>query len=300
MKRIKRLKIITPTDKTGWLFVLPFLIGFVFLFAKPVYQSLVYTFNDVTVGSEGLELTPIGWENYHTMLYGDAAFVKSLWNVLTEAVVKILVIMFISMFLAILLNEKFAGRLLFRAIMFLPVIFAADQVLSVFNSLGGRDELKDTSSAFFMMSGEASGFVQDIIGSFGGLSSIIEKFTKYASQLFNLLWSSGIQIILFIIGLQTIPPYLYEVADMEGATKWETFWKITFPLLTPSILLCLVYTIIDYFNASSNTIVRTIEGYREAGNIDYACATSWFYSLAIFILVIIVNAILSRKVITLD
>lgn len=299
MKRSKRLKIITPTDKTGWLFILPFVIGFIFLFAKPVYESLIWTFNDVTVGTDGLEYTPKGWENYKKVFTGDAEFIKKLWPMLTEAVVKILVIMFISMFLAILLNEKFAGRLLFRAIMFLPVIFAADQVLAVFNSLGGRDELKETSSSFFVMSGEASGFVKEIIGSFGGLSSIIEKFTGYATQLFNLLWSSGIQIILFIIGLQTIPAYLYEVADMEGATKWETFWKITFPLLTPSILLCLIYTIIDYFNASTNPVVALIDGYR-MNDIDYACAMSWGYSIAVFLLVVIVNAFLSRKVITLD
>jgi len=183
--------------------------------------------------------------------------------------------------------------------MFLPVIFAADQVLSVFNSLGGRDELKETTSSFFVMSGEATGFVQEIIKSFGPLTSIIQKFTAYASQLFNLLWSSGIQIILFIIGLQTIPSYLYEVAEMEGATKWETFWKITFPLLTPSILLCLIYTIIDYFNASTNTIVRQIEEHM-LNRIDYACAMSWFYSVAIFVVVIIVNIVVSRKVIKMD
>lgn len=299
MKRSKKLKIITPTDTTGWMFVLPFVIGFIFLFAKPVAQSLMYTFNDVSVGQEGLEFTPIGWANYKKMLTGDAAFVKALWAMITEAAVKILVIMFISMFLAILLNEKFAGRLLFRAIMFLPVIFAADQVLQIFNNAGGRDELKNTTSSFFMMSGEASGFVKEIIGSFGPLSSIIEKFTAYATQLFNLLWSSGIQIILFIIGLQTIPPYLYEVANMEGATKWETFWKITFPLLTPSIMLCLIYTIIDYFNASTNSIVRQIDT-NMLNNFDYACAMSWFYSVAIFALVILVSAVLSKRVITLD
>lgn len=299
MKRNKRLKIITPTDTTGWLFVLPFIIGFIFLFAKPVSKSLMYTFNDVKAGANGLELTSIGWENYKTLLTGDAAFIKKLWSVIQKAAVEILVIMFISMFLAVLLNEKFAGRLLFRAIMFLPVIFAADQVLVIFNSLGGRDELKNTTSSFFVMSGEASGFVKEIIGSFGPLSSVIEKFTGYASQLFNLLWKSGIQIILFIIGLQTIPAYLYEVAEMEGATKWETFWKITFPLLTPSILLCLIYTIIDYFNASDNAIVKTIAENREV-NFDYACAMSWLYSVAIFLLVIIVNLILSRKVISMD
>ena len=154
MKRKKRLKIITPTDTTGWMFVLPFVIGFIFLFAKPVAQSLMYTFNDVTVGQDGLMFVPVGWANYGMMLTGDAKFIKELWKVVQNAAVQILVIMFISMFLAILLNEKFAGRLMFRAIMFLPVIFAADQVLEIFNNLGGRNELKSTTSSFFMMSGE--------------------------------------------------------------------------------------------------------------------------------------------------
>lgn len=299
MKKGKRLKIITPTDTTGWLFVLPFVIGFIFLFGKPVIESLVYSFNRLSVGENGLILEPIGWENYDYLLFKDASFIKTLYKMVAEAAVKILVIMFVSMFLAILLNEKFPGRLLFRAIMFLPVIFAADQVMSVFGGLGGREELQETESTFFVMSGEATGFLSEVISSFGFLSSIIEKFTKYASQLFNLLWSAGIQIILFVIGLQTIPAYLYEVAEMEGATKWETFWKITFPLLTPSVLLCLIYTIIDYFNASTNSIVRMIDQ-NMLMRIDYACAQSWFYSIVIFVIVIIVNAILSRRVISLD
>jgi ABC-type sugar transport system permease subunit len=264
-----------------------------------VVESLLYSFNRISVGDTGLKLEPIGWENYDYLLYKDAKFIKTLYTMVGEAAVKILVIMFVSMFLAILLNDKFPGRLLFRAIMFLPVIFSADQVMSVFGGLGGREELQETESSFFVMSGEATGFLKEIISSFGFLSSIIERFTKYASQLFNLLWSSGIQIILFVIGLQTIPAYLYEVADMEGATKWETFWKITFPLLTPSILLCLIYTIIDYFNASTNAIVRMIDQ-NMLMRIDYACAQSWFYSIVIFVIVIIVNVILSRKVITLD
>ena len=299
MKKGKRLKIITPTDTTGWMFVLPFVIGFIFLFGKPVLESLVYSFNRITVDSNGLVLTPIGWHNYDYLLFKDPNFIKKLYTMVAEAAVKILVIMFVSMFLAILLNDKFPGRLLFRAIMFLPVIFAADQVLDMFAGLRGSTELQDTSSSFFVMSGEATGFLSEVISSFGFLSSIIESFTQYASKLFNLLWSSGIQIILFIIGLQTIPAYLYEVAEMEGATKWETFWKITFPLLTPSVLLCLIYTIIDYFNASTNAIVQEIDQ-NMLMRIDYACAQSWFYSVAIFVLVIIVNIILSRKVITLD
>ncbi len=299
MRLNKHHKLITPTDKIGLMFVLPFIIGFIFLFAKPLVQSLIYTFNRVTVGENGLDLEPIGFENYRYLFSKDADFVRKLLTIVAEMAVKILVIMFVSVFLAILLNEKFPGRLLFRTALFLPVIFGADQIMAMFQELGGSSEMTQGSNSFVMISGEMTGFVSEIINSFGVLTPVIEKFTDYAGKLFDLLWSMGIQIILFIIGLQSIPSYLYEVAEMEGATPWETFWKITFPLLTPSILLCLIYTIIDYFNSNTNPIIQIIDE-NMINRLDYACTQSWAYSVMIFILVIIVNAFLSKKIVTLD
>ena len=299
MKNKKKRTLLTSTDKTGLLFVLPFIIGFIWLFFKPLLESLNYTFNRVTVGSDGLVLDPIGFENWKYMATTDAAFLKKLVSMSSEMLIQILVIMFISIFLAVLLTDKFHGRLLFRTCLFLPMIFGAAPVLKAFATLGGSSEMSQGTNAFVTMSGEMSGFINEIISSFGILTPIIEKFTGYAGTLFNLLWSTALQIIIFIIGLQAIPPHLYEVAKMEGATKWETFWKITFPLLTPSMLLCLIYSIVDYFNKSTNPIVVMIEE-NMSSRLDYACTQSWAYAVMIFAIVLIVNAILSRKVITLD
>ena len=299
MNNKKRRKLLTPDDKTGLLFVLPFIIGFIFLFFKPLLESLNYTFNRVTVGSDGLVLEPIGFDNCKYMATTDAAFLKKLVSMSSEMLIQILVIMFISIFLAVLLTDKFHGRLLFRTCLFLPMIFGAAPVLKAFATLGGSSEMSQGTNAFVTMSGEMSGFINEIISSFGILTPVIEKFTGYAGTLFNLLWSTALQIIIFIIGLQAIPPHLYEVAKMEGATKWETFWKITFPLLTPSMLLCLIYSIVDYFNKSTNPIVVMIEE-NMSSRLDYACTQSWAYAVMIFAIVLIVNAILSRKVITLD
>ena len=213
--------------------------------------------------------------------------------------IQILVIMFISIFLAVLLVDKFPGRLFFRVCLFLPLIFAAEPVMYVFDWMGSKTEMTQTSNEFVVMAGEMTGFVNEIIQSFGILTPLIEKFTVYAGTLFNLLWDCALQIVIFIIGLQAIPPHLYEVAKMEGATKWETFWKITFPLLTPSILLCLIYSVIDYFNSSSNGVVKLIDENMIA-RLDYACTQSWAYAVLIFAVVLIINAIVSRKVITLD
>ncbi len=299
MKKTKKRTLLTPTDKTGLLFVLPFIIGFIWLFMKPLLESLNYTFHRVTVGSDGLLLTPIGFENWKYMSTTDAEFIKKLITMSSEMLVQILVIMFISIFLAVLLVDKFPGRLFFRTSLFLPMIFGAAPIMAAFNSLGGSSEMKESGNAFITLSGEMTGFVNDIIQSFGVLTPLIEKFTVYAGTLFNLVWNTALQIIIFIIGLQAIPSQLYEVAKMEGATKWETFWKITFPLLTPSILLCLIYSIIDYFNTSTNPIVQLIDT-NMINRLDYACTQSWAYAVLIFAVVLIVNAIVSRKVITLD
>lgn len=299
MKNKKRRTLLTENDKTGMLFVLPFVIGFIWLFFKPLLESANYTFHRVSVDSNGLVLEPIGFENWQYLVTKDSAFMKQVTKILSSVTVEVLVIMFMSIFLAVLLVDKFPGRLFFRVCLFLPMIFASDAILHTFGLLGGTSEMTAESNEFVMMSGETTGFIKDIISSFGILTPLIEKFTVYAGKLFNLLWNMSLQIVIFIIGLQAIPPHLYEVAKMEGATPWETFWKITFPLLTPSILLCLIYSIIDYFNTSTNKIVQMIDE-NMVNRLDYACTQSWAYSLLVFAIVLVINAILSRKVVSMD
>ena len=239
MRKKRYHKLITDTDKTGWLFVLPFIIGFIWLFFKPLLESLQYTFNDVEVSKTGtgLQLTPVQFKWWKFMFTSDIDFIKKLIKMASEMGIQILVIMFVSIFLAVLLTDKFHGRLLFRTCLFLPMIFGAAPIMKAFASLGGSSEMSEGTNAFVTVSGEMTGFIKEIISSFGILTPVIERFTGYAGTLFNLLWSTALQIVIFIIGLQAIPAHLYEVAKMEGATKWETFWKITFPLLTPSMLL---------------------------------------------------------------
>ena len=304
MKTKKNFKLITPADKTGLLFVLPFIIGFIWFFALPLLDSLEYTFNIVKVADNesGLEMTFVGLENYKKALQGDAAFLKGLIAQCSSMLVKVLVIMFMSMFCAMLLNDKFPGRLLFRTCLFLPVIFSADIVMRFMSQSGNTNKLNTNDNAFVMMSGnQMTGFVNEIINSFGFLSQYIKEFTKYAGSFFTLVWSMGIQVIIFIIGLKSIPAYLYEVADMEGATKWETFWKITFPLLTPSILLCFVYTIVDHFNSYNNPVIVMIrETLLDGGNFHYSSTQSWFYALIVFAFVLVAYGVLAKRIVRLD
>ena len=294
----KKVKIITRTDIAGWLFVLPFVIGFIFLFVKPLLGGIQYSFNQVTFDENGLVLTPMKWANYKYILLEEADLIKHLVTVFTQLPVKIPVIMFMSMFLAIMLNEQFPGRVIFRAMLFLPVIFGAEQAMNLFSAYGGTGDMTETSNDFVVVAGEMTGFIGDIIDSFGGLAPTIKKVTGYAGRMFDLLWDCGIQTVLFIIGIQSIPSHLYEVAKIEGCNKWEEFWKITFPLLTPSILLCLIFSIIQYFNGDS-PVVGMLRA-RMQVHLGQAMAISVLYAFIVLIVVLIVYKLVARKTIYLD
>ncbi len=301
MMKKKNSSWIRRKDKIGWVYLLPFLLGFTFLFARPMVNSLIYSFNRITFDDSGMVMTPLGLENYRYALFGDANFFKTLLTFGGTVIVKIIVIMFLSMFLAVLLNQKFAGRLFFRTVLFLPVIFGADAIMEYFtsyNDYAPMTQLQQTSNQFMSMSGQTEGFLNEIISNFGFLTGLVELFVQYTDNLFTLTWEIGIQVVLFIIGLQSIPPYLYEVCQLEGATKWEEFWKITFPLMTPTILLCLIYTVVDSFN-SSNEVMTLITG-NSSLRIDYACAQAWLYTVLIFIIVLLINGVLSKRTVYLD
>ena len=295
----KRSHFITKDDIAGYLFVLPFLIGFVFLLAKPMLESIVYSFSEVLFGEGGMTVNPVGLENYSYALFSDADFFKKLISSVIEILWNIPVIMFFSMFMAILLTGEFVGRLFFRMLLFLPVIFAVPAFLENIEAAGmggrmaeGRDSVAATSDTLQLL-------LTDLVNNFGLPSELVSKLQEYVSNIFDICWKSGIQIILFIIGLQAIPSYLYEVCELEGATKWETFWKITFPLLSPTILLCLIYTIIDLFNSPSNQVITIITA-NMGQRIHYACAQTWLYSLAVFAFVLIVYRLVAKRAIYLD
>jgi len=294
----KRNKFFTRTDIIGYLFVSPFVIGFIFLLGKPLIQSIIYSFNTVKIVPGGIELEFIKFENYRKALFGDGAFIRTLLPMFGETLISVVVIVFFSIFLAILLNQEFKGRLIFRTIAFFPVIFASNVTKGIMRQDGLAGALEAKSNEFMIFSQGGVEFLNELIESFGFGAELIGTLTGYVNNIFNIAWDSGIQIVLFIIGLRAIPSYLYEVCEIEGATKWETFWKITFPMLSPTILLCVVYTLITKFN-SNNEIILMINGNRNL-RLHYACAQTWIYTVIIFILFSVVYKVISKKTVYFD
>ncbi len=298
MKNKRKFLRMNRTNAVGVLFVLPFLIGFIFLFFKPMLASIIYSFNVVGFDEQGMTLKFVGLDNYRYALFSDAEFLKELLAVAGSALAKVVVIMFMSMFVAMLLNQKFYGRLFFRTVLFLPVIFGADVILAIFAESDAYTMLSGTSNSLASVGKEANVFLEELMRSFGFSSGMMNALSSNIRGIFDLTWEMGIQTVLFIVGFQTIPPHLYEVCEMEGATKWETFWKVTFPLLSPTILLCLIYTVIDTFN-SDNNVVRIISA-NMAHLLHYACAQTWLYTLIVFAFVMTIYGLVSRKTIYLD
>lgn len=266
---------------TGHAFCLPLYIGTVLFFIIPLIQSVRYSFSNVIPDFGTMSTEFIKWENYRYIFRVDLTFSSNLVGSLTSLLYQVPFVLITSLFLATIINQKFLGRTLVRAIFFLPVIVASGVVISLIQS----DALSST-----MMSGDADATIfnslvlENYLKDVGLNQQIIGYFTTVTNNIFDLLWKTGIQTLMFLAGLQGISPTLYEASAVEGATAWENFWMITFPMLMPIILVNTVYTIVDSFMDLSNGVMAQILG--TTSNIEYgkAAAMGWSYTLIILVI----------------
>ncbi|MBQ8494996.1 MAG: sugar ABC transporter permease [Clostridia bacterium] len=275
--------------RAGFLFVLPFVIGLLLFFIKPLCDTIWYSFANLSVNYEtGFQTTFQGLRYYREMLTVQPDFLLNLQAVLTEVLYRVPMVVIFSTFAAVMLNRQFAGRGFFRAVFFLPVIIMSGALISVLSA--------DTVSSSVM--GDSSGgnevlnmtVLQEILSALPIGSSIVSFLTTAVNSLVDISWYSGIQVLLILAGLQNIPGTLYEAAKIEGANAWSCFWKITFPGCKPMLFMTVVYTIIDYFTSSNNVMIKLIRDEAFSNfKYSYASALSVGYSL---IILLIVGAIL--------
>lgn len=292
MKKIKKTRGIDAIkDKYGQLFTTPWFIGIIIFFLIPMVQSIYFSFSEVTVVPGGMDISFVGLKNYKNILFEDPDYLKNLSEAITSFLYQIPVILLLSLVLALFLNQKFRGRLFFRALFFLPVIIATGTVItwlfrttdSDLNNLGVSESY--TASMFS---------VKDIIGWLQIDGRIAEYITRTISKIFDLIWSCGIQTVLFLAGLQSIPGTLYEASRVEGATKWEEFWFITFPMLSRVTLLVTVFTIVEQMTSTRIRMVSKTYSMMTAGTYDKTSAMLWFYFLAVGVLMGILLLVYER------
>ena len=220
----------------------------------------------------------VGLKNYNYIVNEHTDYLNWLSKSVTNFVYSLPIIVLLSMVLALLLNQKFKGRLFFRALYFMPVIIASGVVIELISGMAGDDM---TSSAVSESVSGGMFSVQDVIAILDMPPQIAEYIQKIISNIFDLIWNSGIQTVLFLAGLQSIPSTLYEASKVEGATKWEEFWFITFPMLSNVTLLVMVYTMVELFVSNSTVMVVKVYSLMRAAVYDETSAMMWFYFLAV-------------------
>lgn len=288
--KIKTTKI--PYEKKkglyGYGFIALWFIGTLWLFIMPVLTSLWYSLCDTQLlaKSDALEMGMTsagiytewnGFKNFVNAFTVDTEFLPKLGASLGEILPNTIVIMIFSLFIAVILNQKFRGRTLARAVFFLPVLIATGPVISVINGDMTSQGISDAAQFSTLFKTDLVTELMEFIGIYNINQTFTDVIKNITSDVLNLVWNSGIQILIFLSALQTIPPSAKEAASIEGATAWEFFWKITFPYISPMILSNLVYTVIDAFVSTDNQVMEYV--LKQSGNWEYgyAAALAWIY-----------------------
>lgn len=283
---------------TGYLFISPFIIGFIAFMVVPLLESLRMSFSNVVIGigNGGFVMEYVGFANYIKAFTVDPEFTRWLTEEISRMAIHVPTTIILSFFMALLLNQKFKGRGLVRAIFFLPVILSSGVLvgLEYDNSLlaGMQDYIKDNSSSTSITS-----VLEGILANSGFGDRFLKIVFDIVNSVYDIVITAGIQIIIFLSGLQTIPKSMYEAATIEGCTAWESFWKITLPMVSSVILVNIIYTIIDFFMRTDSDIMSKISETMIA-KMDYgfSSAMAWVYFIAVIIIIGIFSAITSRWV----
>ena len=288
--------------RAGWIFVLPFVIGFLVVYLPIIFNSLWMSFHELhIITGGGYYLTWVGLENYEYALLTDPSFVQTLVSGLGELAFDIPAILIFSLFMAVLLNQKMAGRAAFRAIFFIPVILST----GIMESIEGQNLLGTTMSEG-INDGSGGSTANEIVSAmdiqklFSSMKvgpELLEYVTDMVNNIYDIVNRSGVQMLIFLAGLQSISPAIYEACRIDGATSWETFWKITFPMISPMILVNGVYTIIDSFTTDSNSVMKYIESVSSSTEGEvHASAMAWMYFIIVMLIILAVFGIFSAFV----
>ena len=236
----------------------------------------------------------IGFDYYYRALFIDSNFVRSLIEEVGGMLPQVVIILAFSLMMAVILSGSFKGRTFFRSAFFLPVICGSGLILSIMNGdvLSASIMSGARSSMLFQTSG-----IDKILLEMGMNTELVATLMGIVNGVFDLSWQSGLQILLFISGIMGISPALYEAAKIEGATAWESFWKITFPMLSPIMVLNAVYSIIDRFIDYNNGVLQYILGFAQKLDFSYSSAMAWLYFLVVGVLVGVVYIIINKRIV---
>lgn len=283
----------------GYLFILPFLIGFLAFMFFPILESLRMVFSDVNIDlvKHGFSMNFTGLSNLKRVLMIDAEFNRFLVEEVARMVLIVPAIIIFSLFIALILNQEFKARGFVRAVFFLPVILSSGVMIGLETNNSLLSSMAEIIKEDNMMKTSITGVLERILATEGASGDFMKYIFRIVNQIYVIAMSSGIQIIIFLSALQTIPPSMFEAAKMEGATAWECFWKITFPMVSSLIMVNVVYSVIDYFIRTDNRVMEKI-GITMIQRLEFGFSTAmaWVYFLAVIVIIGAAMILISRKV----
>ena len=283
--------------RTGTRFILPFIIGFLVFMLYPLISSMQMSFSKINVVAGSME--PAGLSNYTYAFVSDPDFNKLLVSEIGRMAINVIATLVLSFVIAVILNQNFKGRTLCRVIFFLPVILSS----GVLPGIEKQNQFFNLMSSISDSVNESSGVnlslaLEDLLRVSGVAGDVFEVIFQMIDAIYDIVMASGIQIIIFLSGLQSISPSLYEAADVEGCSAWESFWKITFPMVSPLLLVNCIYTIIDFFMKNDNQVIEHINSVMYGTQMDFglASAESWVYFGVALAFIAISSFIITRAV----
>ena len=289
-RRRRGLTLEGKNSLTGFLFTLPFCCGLLLFFFPNFLQAIVFAFNRIGFEPGKFTMTYVGWDNFIYAFQSDLEYKTNLVSSITSLLYQAPVIVVSSIFFATLLNRKFRGRTFVRAVFFLPVIIASGVVLKYFQlDTVTYGVLRGTSDNSVF----SSSAIRQILIESGLDDRLVNVFVQISNHIFDLMWRTGIQTLILLAGLQSIPSTLYEASSLEGANAWDNYWYVTIPMLTPMIFVSLVYTVVDTFSDASNAVMAQIQTLVMGLENGKASAMTIPFMLAILLVLGIVFAVFS-------
>lgn len=276
----------------GRICVTHWVIGLVLFFLIPIIKSIYFSFADVSISVGGMKSSFVGLKNYIYIFTKDADYMDNIAKSVVSFLYSFPIIIILSLIIALILNQKFIGRTFFRALYFLPVIIASGAVLSIILSATTdsiSDIKNDESVALAMVD------INQLV-EWSGLPTQIGKYlNNVINGIMNLIWNCGIQIVLFISGMQSIPELLYEVSKVEGATKWEEFWLITLPMLSRTVVLVAIFTMVEILTSQDDKVMTQAYALMKSQFYGESSAMLWAYFLVIGTLMAIFLAVYNKS-----
>ena len=281
----------------GYAFLLPWLVGLLTVFVVPMGLSAAFSLSEVTV-SDGYSLSFVGLENYRVALFSDQNFLQYFASTMGSMLYNVPIILVYSFLVAVFLKEKFRGVTVFKFIFFLPVVLSSNLFMNLINNFGSSAAtsldaaIAGASQTTLLKSLSLSNYLTQL----GLGKEFVAMLTGPVDKVFEIVTCSGIQIFIFLAAINAVPPSLYEAAYVEGANGWEKFWKITFPMVTPMILVNVVYSIVDTFMSENNRVMEYVYDLSfQYFDFGLSSAICWIYFAALAVILAVVFRVISKR-----